>query len=69
MMDKFDVTPHITKIKGKDFLKAGARVLWFRAENPQGRIVTEMLNLEPPVFRAEIFAFRYSVERSSERRC
>lgn len=51
----FNPKDYIVQIKGNDFMKAPHRVLWFRHDNPKGRIITEMLNLDPPVFRAEIF--------------
>ena len=55
MSNDFDPKQYLTKIKGSDFLKAPFRVLWFRTDNPKGQIITEMLNLDPPVFKASVY--------------
>jgi hypothetical protein len=51
----FNPKEHLTNIKGKKYLGAKPRMQWFRDEHPTGRIVTDMINLEPPVVRAEIY--------------
>lgn len=35
----------ITNLKGKDYLMVGFRILWFREENPEGSIQTEIVQL------------------------
>lgn len=48
-MEKFDAKKHITPIKGKDYIEVKWRLVWFRSENPQGRIDTELLLTEPNI--------------------
>jgi hypothetical protein len=39
----FDPKQKITKMQGKDYLEVKWRVVWFRDENPKGRILTDLL--------------------------
>lgn len=39
----FDPNKHITKIQGRDYIEVKWRIVWFRDENPQGRIATEIV--------------------------
>lgn len=50
----FNPNDHMTKYKGKDYLPAYARIMWFRDQNPSGVILTELVNLDPPVIKATI---------------
>lgn len=50
----FDASPYLIKLQGKDYLPAYARIMWFREANPHGVISTELVNFDPPVFRATI---------------
>lgn len=51
----FNPKDHITKLKGKDYLEVKWRQVWFRTDHPLGNIETEMLQCEPPVFKATIY--------------
>jgi hypothetical protein len=51
---KFDPTEHLIRLGGKDYLQVQHRVLWFRAEHPKGRIETELINVEPLIYKATI---------------
>lgn len=50
-------TLKILNLKGKDYLPVAERILWFREECKNWRIITTPIKLEPDicVFRAEIF--------------
>ena len=50
----FDPGKYVLDLRGKKYLPVFARVLAFRDIHPDGSIVTEMLNLDPPVFKATI---------------
>jgi hypothetical protein len=55
-MGKFNPQEHISNIKGKDYIEVKWRLVWFRADNPNGRIDTELLLTEPAiVFKATIY--------------
>ena len=44
-MTKFDPTPHLMKLQGKDYLPVAARLHWLRTEQPDAVIVTELVEL------------------------
>ena len=55
-MDYKPSAKHITKIKGKDYLGANWRIVWFRADNPNGRIETSFEMTDTYyIARAEIY--------------
>ena len=39
----FDPRAHLIKVSGNDYLPVAARIMWFRADHPDGRIDTEHL--------------------------
>lgn len=43
MPENFDPRPHLMKYKGRDYLEAKWRLVWLRAEHPDARIVTELI--------------------------
>lgn len=43
MPDKFKPDEHLEKIKGKDYLNAQWRLVWFRDAEPDGQITTQVL--------------------------
>lgn len=51
----FDPKQHMTNLKGKDYLETKWRIVWFKDENPQGSIQTEIVNYQPLVVRAVIY--------------
>lgn len=53
---KFDPSRHLTKVSGKDYLEVKWRLAWFRADHPDGVIITEMVSHHDneAVFRAEV---------------
>lgn len=54
MAEKFNPEKHLIQLKGKDYLQVQHRVLWFRAEHPKGRILTEVINIDPLIYKATI---------------
>jgi len=46
----------VMDLKGKDYLQVAFRVVWYREENPQGTIATELVKLEDAyaIFKATI---------------
>lgn len=54
-MSKFDPKSHMTNLKGKDYLEVKWRIVWFKDENPNGSIQTEIVNYQPLVARAVVF--------------
>lgn len=51
----FDPKPHVTKIKGKDYIQVAHRVLWMRTDHPDWRIDTDLIQMEPfPVVKARV---------------
>lgn len=55
-MAKFNPQDHMGDIKGKEYLEAKWRLVWFRSEQPTGRIDTELLLTEPNiVYKATIY--------------
>ena len=55
-MSSFDPTEYMTKVSNKPYLQVNARVLWFRNDNPAGRIVTDHVQIDPfPVMRASVY--------------
>lgn len=51
----FKPQEHLTNIKGKDYLEVKWRLVWFREDNPDGKIITEVVNYEPPVVKASVY--------------
>lgn len=51
----FNPQDHLSKYKGKDYLEVKWRLVWFREENPKGRIITKVLSIEPALVRASIY--------------
>lgn len=45
MTTKFDVTPHMVKLQGKDYLPVAARVVWMRQDHPAWSIMTEPVTI------------------------
>lgn len=54
-MSKFDPKSHMTNLKGKDYLEVKWRIVWFKEENPNGSIQTDVVNYQPLVVRAAIY--------------
>ncbi len=54
-MTKFNPKDHMTNLKGKDYLEVKWRIVWFKDENPNGSIQTEVVNYQPLVVRASIY--------------
>src|SRR5688500_12984296 len=52
----FEASKYIRKIKGGDYLEVKWRIVWFRSEFPNGRIVSELLHHgdHQAVFRATV---------------
>lgn len=56
---RFDPRPHLVKVKGnQDYLEVKWRLVWFRAECPNGVIATELISLDAEtklaLFRATV---------------
>lgn len=45
MTTRFDVTPHMVKLQGKDYLPVAARVVWMRQDHPDWSIITEPVTI------------------------
>jgi len=65
-ISNFDPADHLVKLKFKgkngnevqqDFLKGTSALNWFYSEHPlgEGRIITDLVQIEPPIFRAEVW--------------
>lgn len=54
-MSKFDPKAHMLNMKGKDYLEVKWRIVWFKDENPNGSIQTEIVNYQPLVARAVVY--------------
>lgn len=39
----FDASPYLIKLKGKDYIEVKWRLVWFRAEHPNGHLHTELV--------------------------
>lgn len=50
----FNPEAHLTDLRGKKYLEAKWRILWFRQEYPKGKIGTEIVNLDPIIVKATI---------------
>jgi mono/diheme cytochrome c family protein len=50
----FSAKEHISQLKGKDYLEVKWRIVWFREDHPNGSIVTDLVNVTPPVVKATI---------------
>jgi len=55
-MTAFEPKNYLTRISGADYLEVKWRLVWFRNENPNGRIQTELVSHqdETAVFRATV---------------
>ena len=45
-MTAFEPKNYLTRISGADYLEVKWRLVWFRNENPNGRIQTELVSHE-----------------------
>jgi hypothetical protein len=50
----FNPNDYLIDLKGKKYLQVAHRVEWFRHTCPNGAIVTELVNVEPIVFKATV---------------
>jgi hypothetical protein len=50
----FNPKDYLIDLKGKKYLQVAHRVEWFRETYPVGAIVTELVNVEPIVFKATV---------------
>src|SRR5664279_5298800 len=50
----FNPNEHLTDLKGKKYLEAKWRLVWFRDEHPHGKVNTEMISADPLIFRASV---------------
>lgn len=53
-MAKFNPKEHMTPLKGKDYLEVKWRLVWFREEQPNGIINTEVVSFDPLVIKATV---------------
>ena len=44
MSETFEPKKHLIQLKGKDYLEVKWRLVWFRGENPGGKIETELID-------------------------
>lgn len=55
----FNPEKHLTQVKGKDYLEVKWRLVWFRDDQPNGRIETEILEIDldknKVIVRAKIY--------------
>jgi hypothetical protein len=51
----FDPKKHLTNLRGKDYLETRWRIVWFKEDHPHGRILTRVLQSDPPLVRATIY--------------
>lgn len=53
---QFEPARYLTRINGSEYLEVKWRLVWFRAEHPEGVIETELVSLDPQnaVFRARV---------------
>ncbi len=54
MNDKFNPKQYITNLRGKEYLEVKWRLVWFRADHPNGKIATEVISNDPLMLRATI---------------
>lgn len=50
----FNPKDHLINLRGKDYLEVKHRLEWFRDVHPAGSIVTEMLSVDPLVFKSTV---------------
>jgi hypothetical protein len=50
----FNPSEHLTDLRGRQYLEVKWRLVWFRADHPGGRIVTDMVSAAPLIIRATV---------------
>jgi hypothetical protein len=55
-MKKFDPTQFLIRVNGAEYLEVKWRLAWLRAEHPEARIETELVQMSPEraIFRAQV---------------
>jgi len=51
----FDPNEKLMNMRGKDYLEVKWRIVWFREENPKGRIETSIAMTDPIVVKATVY--------------
>lgn len=51
---RFNPTEHLTDLKGKKYLEAKWRLMWFRDDHPMGKVVTELVSSDTLLFKATV---------------
>lgn len=55
-MEKFDARQYVTNLRGKDYLEVKWRLVWFRNDHPFGMIATDLVSVDPPIVKAEVWS-------------
>lgn len=54
-MTNYNPKDHLIDLRGKKYLDVRNRLVWFRAENPQGSVQTDIISVTPPIVKAFIY--------------
>lgn len=50
----FNPKKHLTDLRGKQYLETRWRIVWFKEDHPKGRILTRVLQSDPPLVKATV---------------
>lgn len=54
-MGNFNPKDHLIDLRGKKYLDVRNRLVWFRAENPNGSVQTDIISAQPPIVKAYVY--------------